>query len=325
MIQTAVAMAILMLVMSFGVEGLMKYQANSMPYSISAKVSAAVDSVQSATSSYIAQNSACMQNGLTGSGCNLSVSNLAPTYLPYFSGISGVNGNIFQTPDGSRIAITPTGQSTYTISVAPSGVLSSNANALRYLASSFPGGSVASGAVNIPETTPSIANMIASNKPAWGTLSDSGGSGATQSTNGGSLNTCGSGVCGQINSGAINANGQPINNVAGGQQFQPYSTCENVGCANSAYQIWAQPCSLWESYAGSGWATSYCGPWNYWPSGETTEILACGSGCRTLSVPGVFSMSFPDTGAVFTYWNTNSGATQAPSSPYTQSFSSTLY
>ncbi len=214
MIQTAVAMAILMLVMSFGVEGLMKYQANSMPYSISAKVSAAVDSVQSATSSYIAQNSACMQNGLTGAGCNLSVSNLSPAYLPAFSGISGVNGSIFQTPDGSKIAVTPTGQSTYTISVAPSGVLSSNANALKYLASSFPGGSVASGAVSIPETTPSIANMLKANTPAWGTLAPDN-SGKTQTTNCGSLNTWNGtqlSGCGQIYSGSINTNGQPITN-----------------------------------------------------------------------------------------------------------------
>lgn len=249
MIQTAVAMAILMLVMSFGVEGLMKYQANSMPYSISAKVSAAVDSVQSATSSYIAQNSACMQNGLTGSGCDLSVANLSPAYLPAFSGISGVNGTVFQTPDGSKIAVTPTGQSTYTISVSPSGVLSSNANALKYLASSFPGGSVASGAVTIPETTPSIANMLKANTPAWGTLAPDN-SGKTQTTNCGSLNTWNGtqlSGCGQIYSGSINTNGQPISNYVAAIPNAVWTSqwgWQSVGAQEWSGSVAGMPCGF---------------------------------------------------------------------------------
>lgn len=276
MIQTAVAMAILMLVMSFGVEGLMKYQANSMPYSISAKVSAAVDSVQSATSSYIAQNSACMQNGLTGAGCNLSVANLSPAYLPAFSGISGVNGDVFQTPDGSKIAVTPTGQSTYTISVAPSGVLSSNANALKYLASSFPGGSVASGAVAIPETTPSIANMLKANTPAWGTLNP--GNGATQNVNG-----------------PLNTNGQPI--YGPGRQVLNYPVQGPTGTFShgafstqyagnpSTMAIYAQPCSIWG-----------CGPWAWYGAGSS---LSCVDQFSHYTCPTWWNTPYGQVGALY--------------------------
>ena len=265
MIQTAVAMAILMLVMSFGVEGLMKYQANSMPYSISAKVSAAVDSVQSATSSYIAQNSACMQNGLTGSGCDLSVANLSPAYLPAFSGISGVNGTVFQTPDGSKIAVTPTGQSTYTISVSPSGVLSSNA--LKYLASSFPGGSVASGVVAIPETTPSIANMLKANTPAWGTLAP--GNGATQNVNG-PLNTNGHWIYGPNNNVFTNSdNSGPLGNYSGYICIGWGEVKVTYVSSYSSVMKWTYPYVVSSGNSCNHTTQTWTGPWGWYPVGSS--------------------------------------------------------
>ena len=194
--------------------------------------------MNNAASAYIVQNSNCITNGANWPTCNLTMNNIAgQRIVPAYSGTgSGVNTStgLFTLSDGTTIGVKATGQTTYNLTITPGAAVRAKTSYMAAVANALPATTIAGSVLTTAETTPSIANMLASNKPAWGTLPDSGGSSATQSTNGGSLNTCGS-SCGQINSGAINTNGQPIN--LGGSYLQ-----------------WvAQPVGSWVSTLCNGW------------------------------------------------------------------------
>ena len=87
------------------------------------------------------------------------------------------------------------------------------------VANALPATTISGSVLTTAETTPALQNVIASNKPTWGTLT----AGGQQNTGGGPLYTQGGWInagganitsgslnTGSISSGSINTNGQPI-------------------------------------------------------------------------------------------------------------------
>lgn len=232
MVQAAMAIAILAMVLGVSATGVANYMSSNLPYKVANRVSASVNAFNSAVYAYITQNAtACISGsgGLQNSGCTNVSNGYAFTYSvlkPFLPGNWQENSNSYVTPDGTSISAAATSSNTYTVSVTPSSMV---ATVGTYLANSFPGGKWNTGTspntVTISETTPAIANMMAANKPSWGTLSAGGtqntGGGAL-STQGGWINTSGGNITsgslntGSISSGSINTNGQPIQNYAQG-------------------------------------------------------------------------------------------------------------
>lgn len=215
LVQIALALSVFAIMTGLGVGELAQYAQSKLPYTIVQRVVSAANLVNNAASSYIVQNTTCIQNGIYNSlnttGCPLSTNLLSPTWLPAYLGSgSGVTtGGFFETPDSSKIIVGPGATSTeYTMTIIPGPIISDQTSYVQAISNALPGATCSpspcakSSEIIVTEATPSMQNEIAANKPAWGTLPDSGGSSATQSTNGGSLNTCGS-SCGQIYSGQL--------------------------------------------------------------------------------------------------------------------------
>ena len=240
LVQIALALSVFAIMTGLGVGELAQYAQSKLPYTIVQRVVSAANLVNNAASSYIVQNTSCLTNGITGSGCNFSIRALVGTYLP----ASSISSGNFVTPDGSTISLSPSSVSptTYsmTITPGPGSIIKSKASYSQALGNALPGAVCkpspcqSSSVITVTEASPSIANMLASIK--WGTLPDSGGSSATQSTNGGLLNTCESSgsSCGQINSGAINTNGQPITS---GQIYMYTCNVPGYQCGNYALSL----------------------------------------------------------------------------------------
>ena len=185
------------------------------------------------------------------------------------------------------------------------------------VANALPATTISGSVLTTAETTPALQNVIASNKPTWGTLT----AGGQQNTGGGPLYTQGGWIntggaplysgslnTGSISSGSINTNGQPINQ--GFEYHGPQTICGNYSCVTSSDQIWAQPCS--NAYG--------CLSWGWYPRGSGVSYFA-GSGGRTCgNVPGISVVTYSVTiyeikigGCGFNngqaWWNTNYGST----------------
>lgn len=282
----AVGIAVFSILVGLGMGEIAQYAQAKLPYTIVQRVVNAANAVNNAASSYIVQTTTCIQNGVNS--CGLSANALAPNYLPYYSGSgSGVNksANYFVTPDGTTIAVTPTSQTTYQLGITPGNILASNHAYIQALANALPGSTISTNwtTIVVQESTPAISNMLASNKPAWGTLSDST-AGQTQNTNGGGLNTQG----GPISSGGINTNGQPIYGpsrqilnymVSGPSVSWSCGSYGGEGCGwsgqTSNMAIWAQPCT-----------DGTCGPWTWWGAGSSVyDITGSNNGSAYWNTP----------------------------------------
>lgn len=146
------------------------------------------------------------------------------------------------------------------------------------VANALPATTIAGSVLTTAETTPALQNVIASNKPAWGTLSAP--TVQTQSTSNGGLNTgsgnitSGSLNTGSISSGSINTNEQPI--YGPGRQLLNYpapgggnwsGSCNGWSCSwtnsPSTEAVWAQPCI----------SMSSCGSWGWWGIGSWVSCI----------------------------------------------------
>ena len=211
LVQIALALSVFAIMTGLGVGELAQYAQSKLPYTIVQRVVSAANLVNNAASSYIVQN--CMSAGVNG--CGLSIQSLHDNgYLPT------ATGSTLQTPDGSNISVTTPSSTQYQVVVTPGAVIQSKPSYMNALAAALPGGYVSGGSIYVTEASPSIENMIASNKPVWGSLNQSG---TTQSTGGGGLSTGGGTIntngapiysgsvnTGSISSGSINTNRQPI-------------------------------------------------------------------------------------------------------------------
>ena len=282
LVQIALALSVFAIMTGLGVGELAQYAQSRLPYTIVQRVVSAANLVNNAASSYIVQNTNCITgaNGLEpGTGCNFETDALA--YLP------GAQTPVsYSTQDGSTITVAPVplpgnpnSSTAFSLTITPGNIIKSKSSYIQALGNALPGAVCSSSPLQcvVTEATPSISNMLKANTPAWGTLAP--GNGATQNVNG-----------------PLNTNGQPINNVAGDQQFQPYTTCGNVGCVTSSHQIWAQPC----------WAGWGCVAWNWYPPGAKVGSGRDGVG---VSLNGAYAggliYSYPCGCARNTpYWNT---------------------
>ena len=283
LVQIALALSVFAIMTGLGVGELAQYAQSKLPYTIVQRVVSAANLVNNAASSYIVQN--CMSAGVNG--CGLSIQSLHDNgYLPT------ATGSTLQTPDGSNISVTTPSSTQYQVVVTPGAVIQSKPSYMNALAAALPGGYVSGGSIYVTEASPSIENMIASNKPVWGSLNQSG---TTQSTGGGGLSTGGGTIntngapiysgsvnTGSISSGSINTNGQPI--YAPGRQILNYTVsgppwfnnASNVfGYSGyrsipSTMAIWAQPCG--DTYG--------CGPWAWWGAGSQSECWSGGNPCH---------------------------------------------
>lgn len=287
----AVGIAVFSILVGLGMGEIAQYAQAKLPYTIVQRVVNAANAVNNAASSYIVQNTSCVQNGVNS--CGLSANALAPNYLPYYSGSgSGVNksANYFVTPDGTTIAVTPISQTTYQLGITPGPMLTSNHAYIQALANALPGSTISTNwtTIVVQESTPAISNMLASNKPAWGTLSDST-AGQTQYTNGGGLNTQG----GPISSGGINTNGQPIYTNGGwiyGPNNNVYTNSANSGpignfsgyecigwgevkvsyiSSYSSVMKWTYPYVISAGNSCNHTTQTWQGPWGWYPVGST--------------------------------------------------------
>lgn len=219
LVQIALALSVFAIMTGLGVGELAQYAQSKLPYTIVQRVVSAANLVNNAASSYIVQNTTnCITptNGLLATSCNFSIGALSGAYLP----ASQISNGSFVTPDNSHITIAPVSSGTYNLTIVPGAIIGSSTNQsyIQALGHALPGAQCNSSQCVVTEATPSISNMLKANTPAWGTLAPDN-SGKTQTTNCGSLNTWNGtqlSGCGQIYSGSINTNGQPIN-LAGGQ------------------------------------------------------------------------------------------------------------
>ena len=158
------------------------------------------------------------------------------------------------------------------------------------VANALPATTISGSVLTTAETTPALQNVIASNKPTWGTLT----AGGQQNTGGGPLYTQGGWIntggaplysgslnTGSISSGSINTNGQPITAgalqlsqdryIASYPQSAPVASFSIFnGCTGYSFStlpgtlmIWAQPV-IYSQYCGPLWT----GPWGWYPSGS---------------------------------------------------------
>ena len=148
------------------------------------------------------------------------------------------------------------------------------------VANALPATTISGSVLTTAETTPALQNVIASNKPTWGTLT----AGGRQNTGGGPLYTQGGWIntggaplysgslnTGSISSGSINTNGQPITTgnltVGSYEQMGWQSLCGNYGCSDALNTLYAQPCWNMVLYYTGYNSTSGCFPWGWYPSG----------------------------------------------------------
>ena len=235
LVQIALALSVFAIMTGLGVGELAQYAQSKLPYTIVQRVVSAANLVNNAASSYIVQNTTnCITptNGLLATSCNFSIGALSGAYLP----ASQISNGSFVTPDNSHITITPVSSGTYDLTITPGAIIGSSPNQsyIQALGNALPGAVCSSSQCVVKEATPSISNMLKANTPAWGTLAPDN-SGKTQTTNCGSLNTWNGtqlSGCGQIYSGSINTNGQPI------YSGQPYMyTCNVPGYPCGYYAI----------------------------------------------------------------------------------------